>query len=220
MRGFLRALLDGSNQTGPEQSTAIANVLQQQLITPDHVDQVFTQGEIASWASQAGTDPDGMRPVLAEALPHAVDHATPNGEMPAPNATPDLSSLVRRFMGGAAALLIALTIPSLTRADEAVAGNWKARLGSNVSITMDVSPDGTWSSQTAKGDSVVAQMSGTYEQKRNSPTSGNLVFTPTNSQTAAQGGAPAVERDRYQLTNSGQVMRLTSGSDTMVFRKQ
>jgi uncharacterized protein YidB (DUF937 family) len=72
----------------------------QQAITPDHVERVFTQDEIADWASQAGTDPDRMRTVLAEALPHVVDHATPNGEIPAPNATPDLSSLVRRFMGG------------------------------------------------------------------------------------------------------------------------
>ena len=135
MSGFLGALLGGSNQGGPGQSTAIANVLQQVLsqngggiaalisrftdaglgdhvqswvsgtqqpITADHVDRVFTQDEIANWASQAGTDPDRMRDVLAEALPHAVDHATPNGEIPAPNATPDLSSLVRRFMGGAA----------------------------------------------------------------------------------------------------------------------
>ena len=136
MSGFLSALLGGSNQAGPEQSTAIANVLQQvlsqngggiatlisrftdaglgehvqswvggdqQSITPDHVDRVFTQGEIANWASQAGTDPDRMRNVLAEALPHVVDHATPNGEIPAPNATPDLTSLVRRFMGSGAA---------------------------------------------------------------------------------------------------------------------
>ena len=136
MSGFLRTLLGDSNQAGPEQSTAIADVLQQvlsqngggvatlisrftdaglgdhvqswvsgnqQSITPDHVDRVFTQDEIANWASQAGTDPDKMRNVLAEALPHIVDHATPNGEIPAPNATPDLSSLVRRFMGGAAA---------------------------------------------------------------------------------------------------------------------
>jgi len=46
------------------------------------------------------------------------------------------------------------------------------------------------------------------------------VFTPINSQTAAQHGAPDVEHDRYQLTDHGQVMRLTSGKDTMVFRKQ
>jgi uncharacterized protein YidB (DUF937 family) len=132
MSGFLSALLGGSNRAGPEQSTAIANVLQQVLsqngggiatlisrftdaglgdhaqswvngnqqpITPDHIDRVFTQDEIANWASQAGTDPDKMRNVLAEALPHAVDHATPSGEIPAPNAMPDLSSLLRRFMG-------------------------------------------------------------------------------------------------------------------------
>jgi hypothetical protein len=93
MSGFLGALLGGSNQGGPGQSTAIANVLQQVLsqngggiatlisrFTDAHVDRVFTQDEIANWASQAGTDPDKMRAVLAEALPHAMDHVTPNGE--------------------------------------------------------------------------------------------------------------------------------------------
>jgi uncharacterized protein YidB (DUF937 family) len=75
----------------------------QQPITPDHVDRVFTQDKIANWATQAGTDPDRMRSVLAEALPHAVDHVTPNGEIPPPNATPDLSSLIRGFMGGVTA---------------------------------------------------------------------------------------------------------------------
>ena len=85
----------------------------QQPITPDYVDRVFTQDEIANWASQAGTDPDRMRAVLAEALPHAVDHVTPNGEIPSPTATPDLSSLIRRFMGGTAAILIVLAISGL-----------------------------------------------------------------------------------------------------------
>jgi uncharacterized protein YidB (DUF937 family) len=126
MSGFLGALLGGSNQGGPGQSTAIANVLQQVLsqngggiatlisrFTDAHVDRVFTQDEIANWASQAGTDPDKMRAVLAEALPHAVDHVTPNGEIPSPTATPDLSSLIRRFMGGAAAILIVRAISRL-----------------------------------------------------------------------------------------------------------
>lgn len=35
----------------------------QQPITADHVDRVFTQDEIANWASQAGTDPDRMHAV-------------------------------------------------------------------------------------------------------------------------------------------------------------
>ena len=80
----------------------------QQPITPDYVDRVFTQDEIANWASQASTDPDRMRAVLAKALPHAV-----NGEIPSPTATPDLSSLIRRFMGGTAAILIVLAISGL-----------------------------------------------------------------------------------------------------------
>ena len=89
----------------------------QQPITSEHLDRVFTQDEIANWASQAGTDPDRMRSVLAEALPHAVDHATPNGEIPPPDVTPDLSSLIRRFMGGAAAVPQRSRQPYLTLTD-------------------------------------------------------------------------------------------------------
>ena len=69
-------------------------------ISADQVGQTFSADEIEGWATQAGTTPDKMRAVLAEALPHAVDHVTPAGQVPAPNAMPDLSSLVSRFLGG------------------------------------------------------------------------------------------------------------------------
>ena len=72
--------------TGPNQS-----------ITPQNVEQVFGPEEIAHWANQVGIQPDQMRAVLAEALPRAVDHFTPNGEVPA--QTPDLGSLISRFLG-------------------------------------------------------------------------------------------------------------------------
>lgn len=70
-----------------------------QPISPEHVDQVFSQDEIAGWATQAGTTPDKMRAILAEALPHAVDHSTPNGQIPAAGAAPDLGSLIGNFLG-------------------------------------------------------------------------------------------------------------------------
>ena len=71
-----------------------------QPISADHIDQVFSQQEVESWASQAGTTPDKMRSVLAEALPHAVDHATPDGNVPPQGSTPDLGSLIGGLFGG------------------------------------------------------------------------------------------------------------------------
>lgn len=115
---------------------------------------------------------------------------------------------------------IALLIPSLAFADQSIAGKWRANLASHVTIEMNVSPDGNWDSQTLQNGSSIARMSGTYRQTRKSGTTGTLVFTPTQAQTTAQHGATTVERDVYSLSNHGQVMRLTSGGDTMVFHKQ
>jgi hypothetical protein len=115
---------------------------------------------------------------------------------------------------------IALLTPGLAFADQSVAGQWKAELGSNVAIVMNVTADGKWESETSQNGSVVAKMTGTYRQTKRSQTSGNLVFTPTQEQTGQQHGAPTVEYDAYQLAESGNVLRLTSSGDTMVFHKQ
>ena len=117
-------------------------------------------------------------------------------------------------------LAVLLAVPHLAFADATVAGQWEADLGGNVKIAMDVSEDGKWTSQTVEDSQVVATMSGTYRQTTKSKASGILVFTPTSAQTTTQHGAAAVERDTYTMSNSGQVMKLTSGRDTMVFHKQ
>jgi uncharacterized protein YidB (DUF937 family) len=49
------------------------------------------------WTTQAGTTPEKLRRGLAEALPQAVDHVTPGGQVREPNAVPDLLSLIGRF---------------------------------------------------------------------------------------------------------------------------
>ena len=69
-------------------------------LSGDQVGQVFSSDQIDGWAQQAGTTPDKMRDVLAQALPHVVDHATPGGQMP--TQAPDLSAIVGRLFGGAA----------------------------------------------------------------------------------------------------------------------
>jgi len=48
-----------------------------------------------------GTAAELKAKVLAEALPHAVNHVTPAGHVPEANAMPDLSSLMGRFFGSA-----------------------------------------------------------------------------------------------------------------------
>jgi uncharacterized protein YidB (DUF937 family) len=74
-----------------------------QPVNQDQIGQVFSAQQIAGWASQAGTTPDKLRAVLAEALPQAVDHLTPGGQVPpAGAAAPDLASLVTKFLGSAA----------------------------------------------------------------------------------------------------------------------
>lgn len=68
-------------------------------VTGNQIDQVFSPDELSGWASQLGVDPDKMRVILAEAMPHIVDHLTPNGQVPPEPQAPDLSGLLQRFLG-------------------------------------------------------------------------------------------------------------------------
>ena len=52
-------------------------------VTPEQLAPAFTPAQLQAWADQAGTTPQALLKVLAEALPQAVDHATPNGVLPA-----------------------------------------------------------------------------------------------------------------------------------------
>ena len=117
----------------------------------------------------------------------------------------------------AAALALA---PVLAHADQSIAGQWQARPGHGVVIVMDVLVDGHWSSQTVQDKKVVAEMAGTYEQTKTSDTAGKLVFKPVKSKTTAEHGDAKVEEDDYTLTDGGKVLRLVSGGDMSVFRKQ
>jgi|ERR1044071_8842200 uncharacterized protein YidB (DUF937 family) len=69
-----------------------------QPISPEQVDQVFSPNEIENWANRLGVSVDRMRGVLAEVLPHAVDHSTPTGQ-PSEGQNIDLSALLGRFLG-------------------------------------------------------------------------------------------------------------------------
>jgi len=122
------------------------------------------------------------------------------------------------------ALLLAATaafVPSLAEADESISGQWQAHLPDNVIVAMDVLGDGSWTSENVQNNKVVAQMAGTYEQKKINAKSGTLVFTPVKSKVSEEHGAAKVETDKYSLENRGTELHLvSSGGDVMVFKKQ
>lgn len=122
------------------------------------------------------------------------------------------------------ALLLAATVallPALAMADESISGQWQAHLPNKVIIAMDVLADGYWTSETVQNNKVVAEMAGSYEQKKTGGKSGTLVFTPVKSKVSEEHGAAQVETDKYSLEKGGTVLRLVStGNDVMVFEKQ
>jgi hypothetical protein len=109
--------------------------------------------------------------------------------------------------------------PRLATADEAISGQWRADLGHNVIIVMDVLVDNHWASETVQDDKVVAQFAGTYQQMAKSPTTGSIVWTPVNSKVAQEHGAAQVETDDYTLGDGGQTLTLVTQKDKMVFKK-
>jgi hypothetical protein len=81
--------------------------------------------------------------------------------------------------------------------------------------------DGFWTSQTVQSNKVVAEMAGSYEQKKASATTGTLVFTPVKSKTTAEHRTAQIEEDKYTLEQGGKVLRLVSSiNDVMVFHER
>ncbi len=116
------------------------------------------------------------------------------------------------------AALFAVTLGTAASADETVAGNWNADLGSGITIKMNVSADGSWSSETLQQDKIVRQMKGTYKQMPSKDGAGTLVFMPTQAMVSK--GKVKVETDTYELAGDGKLLKLSSEGDTMDFQKQ
>ncbi len=53
-----------------------------QPVDPHSLGQVFGHDQVNQWAQQTGMSHDGILDSLSKILPRAVDHATPNGEIP------------------------------------------------------------------------------------------------------------------------------------------
>jgi hypothetical protein len=115
---------------------------------------------------------------------------------------------------------IGLTVfPGFAFADASVAGYWAADLGDRVTIEMNLGEDGQWNSTTAKANETIAEMAGKYQQQVQSPTSGRLIFVPSQAHVTSQHGAPKIEHDVYRLSSDGRVLSLTASGDTMEFHK-
>ena len=56
---------------------------QNEQVSPQALGQVFGHQQVDQWAQQTGMSHEGLLASLAQVLPHAVDQATPNGNVPA-----------------------------------------------------------------------------------------------------------------------------------------
>jgi hypothetical protein len=115
------------------------------------------------------------------------------------------------------AAVLTIMLGSAAMADPSVAGSWHATLGSGVTMTMNVSPDGAWTSETRQNNKVVRQLRGEYKQILGDNDTGTLIFTPTKASAAT--GDVHTETDHYQLVRHGNQLKLTSDGDTMVFTR-
>ncbi len=59
-----------------------------QQVDPSTLQNVFGQNQVSQWAQQTGMAPNDLLGQLSQFLPHAVDHMTPNGEIPSSAGSP------------------------------------------------------------------------------------------------------------------------------------
>eukprot|EP01037_Dinobryon_pediforme_P016072 gene16071-16244_t len=68
-------------------------------IAAEHILQAIPPETLDGWAAKVGVSHEQLATVLAQVLPHAVDHATPDGTVPPEGApAPDLAGLLGRFL--------------------------------------------------------------------------------------------------------------------------
>jgi len=86
--GGVGGLVDAFTKGGLGQAAASwVGTGQNQSVSASQVTQVLGSGQIGQIASQLGLDHGQTSNILAQLLPHVVDHLTPNGQMPAASAS-------------------------------------------------------------------------------------------------------------------------------------
>ena len=71
-----------------------------QPVTGQQIAAAMPADRMQSLAQQLGLPPEAASGLLAQVLPHAVDHATPNGTLPdAGSPMPNFASLVGKLLG-------------------------------------------------------------------------------------------------------------------------
>ena len=82
--GGVAGLINSFNQAGLGQVVSSwVSTGQNQAISPGQVSQVLGSGQIGQIAAQLGLNTSQASGILAQLLPHVVDHMTPNGQIPA-----------------------------------------------------------------------------------------------------------------------------------------
>jgi uncharacterized protein YidB (DUF937 family) len=69
-------------------------------VSPDQIKSALGSGPVQSIMAKVGLSEDQVTGALAKLLPHAVDHMTPDGKPPAPDAkAPDVGSFLKTMTG-------------------------------------------------------------------------------------------------------------------------
>ena len=69
-------------------------------VTAEQVSAAIPAEKLQGWAQQLGIPPEQVSGLLAQVLPHAVDHATPAGTAaPEAVATPNFAGLIGKLFG-------------------------------------------------------------------------------------------------------------------------
>jgi len=86
--GGVGGLVDAFTKGGLGQAAASwVGTGQNQPVSASQITQVLGSGQVGQIASQLGLDHGQAGNILAQLLPHVIDHLTPNGQMPAASAS-------------------------------------------------------------------------------------------------------------------------------------
>jgi uncharacterized protein YidB (DUF937 family) len=69
-------------------------------VTPEQLGAALPHTEVQGWSQTTGLNVDQLLAGLSQLLPHAVDHATPTGQVPAAGTeAADISAILGRLLG-------------------------------------------------------------------------------------------------------------------------